>query len=117
MAKRKSKDKLSGMMINLPNSLIDNIDDLVSRTGASRAEVIKTLLDYCIRNRNIIDKAFPLGEEGGGEEAEEEKEREEAEKKGEEGVELEEREEEEEENEEGEETEENVSEWEDEEGL
>lgn len=103
-------------MINLPKSLINELDVLVSKTSTSRAKVIETLLDFCIKNRKIIDKVFPLGEKKEWEEAEGEEEREEAEKKGEE-VELDKMEEAEENNEEGEEVEEKVEEWEDEREL
>jgi len=114
---RKSIGKRSDIIINLPNNLIDKLDVLVSRTDASRADVIETLLNYCVSDRKVIDKVFPLGEGSEWQKAEKEKEKEEADKAGEEDKEFEKREEEEEENEEGEATEEKVSDREDERGL
>lgn len=114
---RKNNDKRSDILINLPNNLIDRLDVLVSRTDTSRADVIETLLNYCVSDRKIIDKVFPQGEGSEWQKAEEEKEKEEADKEGEEDREFEKREEEEEENEEGEATEEKVAEREDERGL
>jgi metal-responsive CopG/Arc/MetJ family transcriptional regulator len=114
---RKSNVKRLDIIINLPDNLIDKIDVLVSRTATSRADVIETLLNYCVRDRKIIDKVFHLGEESEWQKAEEEKEIEESEKEGEEEIEFEKREEEEEEMEEGEATEEKVAEREDERGL
>ena len=114
---RKNNIKRSDIIINLPNSLIDELDGLVSRTDASRADVIETLLNYCVRDRKIIDKVFSLGEGSEWQKAEEEKEIEEAEKEGKEEIEFEKREDEEGEDEEGEATEEKVADREDERGL
>jgi hypothetical protein len=117
MVMRKSNVKRSDIIINLPNSLIDELDVLVSRTDASRADVIETLLNYCVRDRMIIDKVFPLGVESKWQKAEEGKEIEEAEQAGAEELEFTKTGEAEEESEEGEATEEKVAEREDERGL
>lgn len=47
------------LTIDLPNWIIEDIDDLAKETETSRSEIIKEILEYVLDDEELIDEIFP----------------------------------------------------------
>jgi metal-responsive CopG/Arc/MetJ family transcriptional regulator len=47
------------LTINLPNWIIEDVDDLAKKTKLSRSKIIKEMLEYIIDHKDLFDEIFP----------------------------------------------------------
>jgi metal-responsive CopG/Arc/MetJ family transcriptional regulator len=50
------------LTIDLPNWIIEDIDDLAKKTKLSRSEIIKEMLEYILDHKDLSDEIFPSKE-------------------------------------------------------
>jgi len=50
------------LTIDLPNWIIEGVDDLAKKTKLSRSKIIKEMVEYILDHKDLFDEIFPQQE-------------------------------------------------------